>query len=221
MSGGDFEHKSGGTVSSAYGNVVGAAALVAGAVLIAAGLPKVRRPRVFAAQIADYGIVGANAARLLARLVPVAELLAGALLLAGVAGPAPVREAGAGLATGLFAMFLAALGSAYLRGREIACACFGGNSELETVGAHTIVRTALLLVLAALAIGPGAASVTPGGTAVTAGLAVLLAALVALGSELARLLGPLRRGTAAIIGELAARTDEGRPERMQTQPEVR
>jgi hypothetical protein len=208
-------------VSSAYGDVVGAAALAAGAVLIAAGLAKARRPSVFAAQITDYGIVPVSASRLLARLIPVAELSAGALLVAGLVGPAAVRQAGAGLATGLFAVFLAALGSAYARGRDIACACFGGNGELETVGAHAIVRTALLLVLAALAIGPAAPAVTPGGAAAAVGLAVLLAALVALVSELTRLLGPLRRGTAAIIDEMTARAGPDQPDRMLTKQEVR
>lgn len=101
----------------------------------------------------------------------------------------------------LFALFLAALGRAHTSGRDIACACFGGNSaELETVGAHSIVRTALLFVLATMAVFPAA----HGRPFAVAGLAAILGALVALASELTRLLGPLRRQTAAILKQLAA-----------------
>lgn len=188
-------------MSAAYQQIVGAAAAVAGVVLIAAGLPKVIKPRGFAAQIADYGIVPEAAAGFLARVIPLAELLAGGLVLAGLAAPPPVRQAGAGLAIVLFAAFLAALVHAYARGRDIACACFGGDSELETVGAHSIVRTGLLLALAAVAVLPAAS----GRPLATAGLAVLLAALVALASELTRLLGQLRRATAVLVKELASR----------------
>ena len=186
-------------MSAAYQQIVGAAAAVAGAVLVAAGLPKAVKPGVFAAQIADFGIVPPALADFLARVIPFSELLAGGLLLAGLAGPRPVRQAGAGLAMVLFAAFLAALGSAYARGRNIACACFGGDSELETVSTHSIVRTGLLFALAAVAVLPAAG----GRPFDIAGLAVILAALVALASELARLLGQLRRATAAIVDELA------------------
>jgi hypothetical protein len=188
-------------VNAAYEQIVGAAAAFVGAVLIAAGLPKAVKPRIFAAQIADYGIVPVPAAGILARAIPLTELLAGGLLLAGLAAPLHLRQAGAGLAMVLLAVFLAALGSAYARGRNIACACFGGNSELETVGAHSIVRTGLLFALAAVAVLPA-----PGGRPLDiAGLAVILAALVALASELARLMGRLRRATAGIARELASR----------------
>jgi hypothetical protein len=187
-------------VGAGYEQIIGAAALVAGAVLIAAGLPKALKPRVFAAQIADYGIVPAPVAGFLGRVIPLAELLAGGLLLAGLAVPLHLRQVGAVLAMILFAIFLGALGNAYARGRNIACACFGGDSELETVGAHSIVRTGLLLALAAVAVLPA----PRGGPFDVAGLAVLLAALVALASELTRLLGRLRRATAAMVDELAS-----------------
>jgi hypothetical protein len=188
-------------VSGAYQQIVGAAALLVGAVLIGAGLPKALRPGAFAAQIAGYGIVPAVMTGFLARVISSSELSAGVLLLAGLALPLHLRQVGAGLAMILFVLFLAALASAYLRGREIACACFGGDSELETVGAHSIVRTALLLALAAAAAVP-ASGFRPFDVA---GLAAVLAALVALVSELTRLLGPLHRATAVIAAQLAAR----------------
>lgn len=188
-------------MSAAYGQIVGAAAAVAGAVLLAAGMSKAVKPGVFAGQIADYGIVPERVAGFLAPVISLAELLAGGLLLAGLAVPLHLRQAGAGLAMILFAVFLAALATAYARGRNVACACFGGDSELETVGAHSIVRTGLLFVLATMAVLPA-----PRGQPFDiAGLAVILAALVALTSELTRLLGRLRRATAVLADELASR----------------
>jgi Methylamine utilisation protein MauE len=186
-------------VSAAYAQIVAAAALLVGVVLICAGLPKAARPGAFAAQIADYGLVPRALTGPVARLISSLELSAGVLLLAGLAAP-HLRQAGAGLAVILFAVFGGALASAYARGRNIACACFGGNSELELVGAHSIVRTALLLALAVVAIFPASG----GQPFEVAGLAAILAALVAMASELTRLLGRLSRATAAIVEQLAA-----------------
>jgi uncharacterized membrane protein YphA (DoxX/SURF4 family) len=186
-------------VSAAYGQIVAAAALLVGIVLICAGLPKAVRSGAFATQIADYGLVPRPLTGVVARLISSLELSAGVLLLAGLAAP-HLRQAGAGLAMILFVVFLVALASAYARGRNIACACFGGNSELELVGAHSIVRTALLLALAVVAVFP-ASGARP---FEVVGFAAILAALVAMASELTRLLGRLRRATAAIVEQLAA-----------------
>lgn len=187
-------------MSAAYAQIVAAAALLVGIVLICAGLPKAARSGAFAAQIADYGLVPRALTGLVARLISSLELSAGVLLLAGLAAP-HLRQAGAGLAVILFVVFGGALASAYARGRNIACACFGGNSELELVGAHSIVRTALLLALAVVAVFPASGGGRP---FEVAGLAAILAALVAMASELTRLLGRLRRATAAIVEQLAA-----------------
>jgi uncharacterized membrane protein YphA (DoxX/SURF4 family) len=186
-------------VSAAYGQIVAAAALLVGIVLICAGVPKAVRPAAFAAQIADYGLVPRALTGLVARLISSLELTAGVLLLAGLAAP-PLRQVGAGLAMSLFVVFAGALASAYARGRNIACACFGGDSELELVGAHSIVRTALLLALAVVAVFPA----SRGQPFDVVGFAAILAALVAVASELTRLLGRLRRATAAIVEQLAA-----------------
>jgi|SRR5579863_5551379 len=89
-----------GGVGVLYAQVIGAAALVAGAVLIWAGLPKALRPAVFAAQIADYAVVPQGFTRFLARLISSCELAAGVMLLAGLFAPPWLRQAGAGLAAG-------------------------------------------------------------------------------------------------------------------------
>jgi uncharacterized membrane protein YphA (DoxX/SURF4 family) len=187
-------------VSGTFQQFAGAAALLVGVILLAAGVPKARRSAAFAQQITNYGIVPGTAAPFLARMVSSSELLAGVLLIAGLAAPPSLRQAGAALAVLLFALFIAALASAHARGLNIACACFGGNSELETVGTHSLVRTGLLFALAVTAAFP-----FHGGRPLdVAGLAVVLAALVAVVSELARLLGPSRQATGSIIKQLNA-----------------
>jgi hypothetical protein len=104
------------------------------------------------------------------------------------------------LAVLLFMLFVVALTSAYVRGLKIACACFGGNNELETVGLHSLVRTALLLVLAVVAVFP-VDNVMP---LEVIGLALIFGALTAIISELTRLLGPLRQTTVSILEEVTS-----------------
>jgi hypothetical protein len=189
-------------MNSVIDSVVEAAALLTGLVLIGAGQSKALAPATFAAQIADYGVVPKSMVQVSARVISSLELLAGAMLTVGALAYQPLRRMGAVLALWLFVLFLAALLSAFARGRKIACACFGGSGELETVGIHSIVRTAMLLVIAGVAIIPSY-PVRP--LAVTAfAFTAILAALVGLVSELARLLGPLRKSTASIVRELNA-----------------
>lgn len=189
-------------MNSVIDSVVEAAALLTGLVLIGAGQSKALAPATFAAQIADYGVVPKSMVQVSARVISSLELLAGAMLTVGALAYQPLRRMGAVLALWLFVLFLAALLSAFARGRKIACACFGGSGELETVGIHSIVRTAMLLVIAGVAIIPSY-PVRP--LPVTAfAFTAILAALVGLVSELARLLGPLRKSTASIVRELNA-----------------
>ncbi len=187
-------------MSPALQTAVDAASLLVGLVLLGAGMPKALYSITFARQIDGYGLVPKFATRFLARMVSSAELLAAAMLIAGLPFSSPLRRMGAGLAAFLFVLFLAALASAYARGRKIACACFGGNGELEVVGVHSLVRTGLLLVLAGMAILPahGAQPLE------VIGFAAVLAALVAVASETARLLGPLRRATGLVLEQLNA-----------------
>jgi hypothetical protein len=196
-------------MNSVIASVVEAAALLNGFVLIGAGWAKVLASATFAAQIADYGVVPKSMTRVFARVISSLELLAGAMLAVGALAYQPLRRMGAVLALLLFAIFLAALLSAFTRGRKIACACFGGSGELETVGIHSIVRTAMLLVIAGVAIIPSHPVRPPALTAFA--FTAILAALVALASELARLLGPLRKATASIVRELDAASAASKP----------
>jgi Methylamine utilisation protein MauE len=169
-------------------------------VLLGAGVPKVRASSTFAEQVTDYGILSRGVSRIAAVLISWLEVVAGGALILGLLLPAPIRQIGAGLAIVLFATFLAALMSARARGANIACACFGGNSDLEKVGAHSLVRTGLLLALAVVALSPSSGAQP----LVVLGLAAILGALVALCSELVRLMGELRVATRDVIQELEA-----------------
>jgi Methylamine utilisation protein MauE len=119
------------------------------AVLGYAALSKLTGVRAFATAIAGYQIIPARLSHAAARLVIAAEL-AGAVLLA-----VPLtRRWGAALAAALFAAFCAGMASALRRGLRVDCGCFSAG-HADTIGPGTLVRTGLLLALAAAAI-PGA-----------------------------------------------------------------
>ena len=80
-------------LNTAFQQIAGASALLAGVVLLTAGIPKALAPARFAGQITAYGITPASVSPILARTVSAAELLAGLLLIAGLAAPSPVRLA--------------------------------------------------------------------------------------------------------------------------------
>lgn len=189
-------------MTSSFGSLVGAASLLVALVLVAAGLAKARASTEFAAQISNYRVVPERVTPILARIISSAELASAAMLIAGVAASTSLRQAGAGLASALFAVFLVALVRAHAGGRSIACACFGGDGELETIGPHSLARTGLLLLLAVLAISPAHL----GRAFDVVSLAMILAALVAVISESARLFGPLRQTTKIIVDQLTVTT---------------
>jgi Methylamine utilisation protein MauE len=182
--------------------VIGAAALLSGVVLLAAGVPKALRSTTFAAQLDDYGLLPRGVTRAAARIVSSAETVSGGLLLTGLLVSSSLRQGAAAMAAVLFGGFLVALASAHRQGRKIACACFGGSGQLETVGPHSLVRTGLLLVLALIAALPA----HTGRPLPVIAFAAVLAVLIATASELARLFGPLRQATNVMFAgfELAA-----------------
>jgi uncharacterized membrane protein YphA (DoxX/SURF4 family) len=99
-----------------------AARLLVGAVLIYAGATKAAAPaEEFALVISSYDVVPLSVALPMAGLLPWLEMLVGWALLLGVETPAASAVAG-----GMFAAFLAALGSVVARGIPIPnCGCFG------------------------------------------------------------------------------------------------
>jgi putative oxidoreductase len=108
-----------------------------------AAIGKLGRLREFMRQVAAYRLLPTLLVPLSAMVVVVAELTATVLLV-----PPATRTFGAALATLLLAVFLFAQATALVRGLEIACGCFGGADELDAIGPATIMRTALLLLLA-------------------------------------------------------------------------
>jgi uncharacterized membrane protein YphA (DoxX/SURF4 family) len=101
----------------------------------------------FAMAIDSYKLVPTTLAEWMARALPWVELALGALLISGIG----LRWSGL-FASGLMAVFIAAMTHAYINKLEIMCGCFGNN---EKVGPLTLIRDSSLLVLA-LAVTIGA-----------------------------------------------------------------
>ena len=101
----------------------------------------------FAMAIDSYKILPTSMTEWMARILPWFELGLGALLISG----AGLRWTGL-VASGLMAVFIAAMTHAYINKLEIMCGCFGNN---EKVGPLSLIRDSSLLVLA-LAVTVGA-----------------------------------------------------------------
>jgi putative oxidoreductase len=119
-----------------------AARLVLAAVFVVAGALKLRDPVGFANDVANYQLTPALAP-LLAATLPCLEIVVGVALLF-----ARWRRAAALCAAALMAMFTAAAGTAYARGLDVACGCFGSTSG--AIGWTTLVRDLALLAAAIL-----------------------------------------------------------------------
>ncbi|HEU5026079.1 MAG TPA: MauE/DoxX family redox-associated membrane protein [Spirillospora sp.] len=126
------------------------------AVLLVAAGGKVRDVPGFAAAIGAYRVLPARLTRAAAVAVLSAEAAAAVLL----AVPA-TRRWGALAAAALFAAFLGAMASVLRRGMRIDCGCFGSARRPAPVGAASVARTALLLLLAAMAAIAGPAPFSP------------------------------------------------------------
>lgn len=166
-----------------------AACTVVAATLMVAAIGKAFSFSRFREQLADYQLIEYALTAPAAIGVILAEAVAGLALLAPGA-----RQVGAGSATVLFTLFVAAQSRTMREGRDLQCGCFGGSGPLDTVGVHSLVRTSLFLVMAVVALVPGEVHVS----VASSWLALYLALLVFLVSELTRLLGEYRRRTAAL-----------------------
>lgn len=133
--------------------VAESAYLAVAAVLLTAALGKLRDVRGFARSVAGYRMLPERLAGPAAVGVLVTELVAAGLLLAPGG-----RRWGAVVAGALFAAFLAAMASVLRRGMAVDCGCFGGR---DLVGAGTLLRTGLLLVLAVTAALTGPVAFAP------------------------------------------------------------
>jgi putative oxidoreductase len=115
-----------------------------GALLVVAGLLKLKAPGAFATEIANYQLTPALAPYLAVAL-PVVEVVTGVAL---AVGPRAWRRAAALVALVLFGMFELAVAAAYLRGINIDCGCFGTGGGPITI--LTVLRNALLIAASAI-----------------------------------------------------------------------
>ena len=112
-----------------------------GAVFLTSGVMKVASPRQWRTQSADLGVPCA-----VATVVPFAELVVGALLVAQIA-----RRPVASIAAGLLVAFSALLVVRLMQGRHPPCACFGALSS-KPIGWGNVARNAVFLGLAAVVV---------------------------------------------------------------------
>jgi len=114
-----------------------------GGLLVVAGALKLRDPAGFAVEIANFQLLPALAPYLAAAL-PMTEIVLGlGLVLFPRAWRRPATI-GVGLLSLTFAL---AVASAYLRGINIACGCFGGGGD--AIGPLTLLRNLGLLIAVA------------------------------------------------------------------------
>lgn len=115
-------------------------AVAVGLVLIAAGVSKLAHPVRWSSDARSLGVD-----RRVSALVPPVEIVLGALLLVGFAGPWPPVAA-----LGLLGVFTAVLMRFVGRDDAPSCACFGGVSR-RPIGVGHILRNAVLMALALIA----------------------------------------------------------------------
>lgn len=118
-----------------------AARLLLGCLFVMTGLSKIRHPGSFADDILDYQLLSRRPARVLAHLLPPAELVLGLCCLLGLALPAVT-----GALILLLLVFTGAVTVNLIRGRRITCHCFGGSST--RISPLVIGRNVALLAVA-------------------------------------------------------------------------
>jgi uncharacterized membrane protein YphA (DoxX/SURF4 family) len=145
-----------------------------GALLIAAAWHKFTLGTRLRSVVADYRVLPAILAPAAARIVPIAELTLGLVLLSGLGSPAAAPAAAA-----LFGIYGLAISFNLLRGRaHIDCGCGLGavSGSLRPLSWWLVLRNAALAGLALLPL----AETTPRALGLTDGF-TLIAALLALG----------------------------------------
>jgi len=110
-----------------------------GGLFMLAGVLKLKDPSKFALEISNYQLVTFGTS-FMAALLPPVEIVAGAAL---VVLPRVWRQAAAFVILLMVVMFSVAVSTAYFRGINIDCGCFGGAASPIT--GLTLVRNAALL----------------------------------------------------------------------------
>lgn len=128
-----------------------AARLILAAVFVVSGVAKLFDLSGAQAAMRSFG-VPESLTRSAGILLPIAEILIAILLL-----PVATAKWGALLALILLAVFVASIGYNLSRGRKFECHCFGQLTSSE-IGPETLVRNAVLAVIAAVIVIPGFSS---------------------------------------------------------------
>ena len=110
-----------------------------GGLFVAAGVMKIWEPARFADDVARYGLLPNAMINMVALTLPWIEVVAGALLVAGV-----WKRASTLVIVSLCIIFIIAVGVAMERGLEV-CGCFGAALTRRASG-WTLVEDAVLLV---------------------------------------------------------------------------
>lgn len=124
------------------------ARLVTGGVWVVAGAIKLPDPAASVRAVRAYDLLPEPVVPTLGHLLPVLEVVIGLCLLAGLL----TRSAAVASAV-LFAAFIVGIASAWARGLQIECGCFGGGGYKEGASAGypwEIARDAGLLLLSVL-----------------------------------------------------------------------
>lgn len=117
-----------------------------GVVFLAAALGKIGDTAAFAGQIVNYRLLPVAPVNLIAITLPWIELLAGLALVLGVRA-----RSGAVIVLVLMATFTLAVGSAWARGLDFECGCFG-KASASVIGARKFAENVGLTALAAIAV---------------------------------------------------------------------
>lgn len=145
-------------------------------VLIAAGFSKITpaAQRSFPSQVKAYGLLPSSLATLVARCLPLVELVAGFGALLGLAWAVTVGAS-------LFMAFGIAITVNLLRGRrELVCGCFGPTGRHKITVVHVVGDLALAgAIVGSLAVGENRLLIASVGVSLVA-LVALLAQLVAI-----------------------------------------
>lgn len=157
---------------------IAAVSAIIGFVLLLAGLPKLTDYDGVLRSVRGYKVLPSGLEGPIARALPIAETMAGALLVTGIA-----RQWAAGVAALMFASFFVGLVVNLARGRrDLDCGCFAfGIGEIPRIGWFHAVRAGILAAasLSILVIGSSAGAGTQATAATLALLLVLAGVAVA------------------------------------------
>jgi putative oxidoreductase len=113
--------------------------IILGLVFIYSGAEKIANPAGFAVAVQNYRLFPIELTNLVAIIVPWLEFYCGLFLFF-----ARFRQASAAIISTLIIFFLIALSSAMVRGLDIDCGCFGGETNVSWFG---IIEDLVLLAI--------------------------------------------------------------------------